>query len=309
MKIAFLTAGIFPSKLGGMQKHSYNLVKHLAQLKIEIDLYYFVPTGSKDSHLFSEEELQYISFIKIEYPKIPKIPGQYFLQEYFYSKRVYNALKKRPKVNFIYSQGFTAWRFQIKKLHTPLGVNLHGFEMFQMSSAKIENLKKKLLQIPAKVCTQKANFVFSFGAKFNSLLKEINIPNAKQNTFFNGISESWIRKEVTKFNQTRVFLFVGRYEVRKGIDILNLVLQKLIEEDYDFKFIFIGPIPKEKQIIDKRIKYTGPIYDEEKIKEYYQAADVYVLPSLSEGMPTVILEAMARAYQLLLLMLGRYLIW
>ncbi len=48
MKLSFLTDGIFPLSIGGMQKHSYNLVKHLAQLGIQIDLYYFIPPNKEN---------------------------------------------------------------------------------------------------------------------------------------------------------------------------------------------------------------------------------------------------------------------
>ena len=41
------------------------------------------------------------------------------------------------------------------------------------------------------------------------------------------------------------------------------------------------------------IKYYGTLHEEEKIKKLLQASDVLLCPSWSEGMPTVILEAMA----------------
>ncbi|WP_258176616.1 glycosyltransferase family 4 protein [Marinilabilia salmonicolor] len=42
-----------------------------------------------------------------------------------------------------------------------------------------------------------------------------------------------------------------------------------------------------------RLVYHGPIHDEKKIQQILRNADVLVCPSWSEGMPTVILEAMA----------------
>lgn len=292
MKIAFLTDGIFPTIIGGMQKHSYYLVKYFAQKQVFIDLYYFVPKEKDDLLKFSDDELKYITPIKLNYPEIPNIPGQYVIQEYFYSKKIFTELNKREKVDFIYSQGFTSWAFP-KKVNIPIGLNLHGFEMFQITKSKKENLKKRLLQLPAKQSYKKADYIFSFGAKFNKLLSGLNIPERKQKIFYNGISNDWINTNITKTSNVRTFLFVGRYEIRKGIDILNKVIESLIADKLNFKFIFVGPIPKEKQIINSRIDYKGSISSEIEIKKIYEEADVYVLPSLSEGMPTVILEAMA----------------
>lgn len=292
MKIAFLTDGIYPSLIGGMQKHSYYLVKYLAKAKVLIDLYYFVPDNSEDVLLFSKEELEYISLIKIDYPKFPNIPGKYLVKEYLYSQRIYKKLRNRDNADFIYSQGFTSWAFS-KKIKTPIGLNLHGFEMFQMSNSKKENYKKKLLQVPAKQSFKKADYVFTFGAKFDKLLSELKISKDKQRLFFNGISNDWMCPRVTEKKKTRTFLFVGRYEKRKGIEILNSVIRNLINENIKFKFVFVGPIPSEKQIKHKQVSYKGSISDENKMKKIYAEADIYVLPSLSEGMPTVILEAMA----------------
>ena len=47
-----------------------------------------------------------------------------------------------------------------------------------------------------------------------------------------------------------------------------------------------------KNGLEKEIKFTGNIINS-KISEYMTASDIFVLPSISEGMPIVILEAMA----------------
>jgi len=40
MRVALFTNGIWPYVIGGMQKHSYYLVKYFAMRGIEVDLYH-----------------------------------------------------------------------------------------------------------------------------------------------------------------------------------------------------------------------------------------------------------------------------
>ena len=90
------------------------------------------------------------------------------------------------------------------------------------------------------------------------------------------------------------FVFIGRNERRKGIEELNAALNELLSNTgFEFEFHFIGPIPEESKLRDKRLIYHGEIRNQEKIKKILRASDCLVCPSHSEGMPTVILEAMA----------------
>ena len=136
MKIALITDGIYPYVMGGMQKHSYFLAKYLAKNKIKIDLYHYIAITKKDlPSPFSEEELKYIDLIEIDYPKPKKFPGHYLYERYEYSKRVLEVFLSRSMPDFVYAKGFAAWAMlKFKKKHdinVPIGVNFHGYEMFQ----------------------------------------------------------------------------------------------------------------------------------------------------------------------------------
>jgi glycosyltransferase involved in cell wall biosynthesis len=61
----------------------------------------------------------------------------------------------------------------------------------------------------------------------------------------------------------------------------------------DFEFHFVGPIPEEKRLKEKNIVYHGEIRVKKKLSEVIQSCQVLVCPSWSEGLPNVILEAMA----------------
>ena len=48
MKIALLTDGVFPYVNGGMQRHSYYLLKYFVKNKIHVDLYHMTESDRYD---------------------------------------------------------------------------------------------------------------------------------------------------------------------------------------------------------------------------------------------------------------------
>jgi glycosyltransferase involved in cell wall biosynthesis len=199
--------------------------------------------------------------------------------------------------DLIYAQGFTAWFFLQKKSKLnsiPVLVNLHGFEMYQKGYSLKEVLEKIILKIPTNYIIKHADYLQSLGGRITQLIASV-YPKAKVLQCSIGIEESWIRTSINPcIGNQRKFLFIGRMEHRKGLHLLNQILPILCN-DKRFEMHFIGPIPSEFQINHEQIHYHGKINDEDKITEVLDQMDVLLLPSLSEGMPTVILEAMARS--------------
>jgi glycosyltransferase involved in cell wall biosynthesis len=160
-------------------------------------------------------------------------------------------------------------------------------------------LKAKLIQwyfrrFVAGMLLGNADFI-ALGTRLKQILLQIN-PNLKVHIVPNGIRQDWMQwnANTKEADGKRHFLFVGRYEWRKGIDSLHRVLKKLIEaNEKNWDIHFVGDIPKEVQIASDRIFYHGMVRSANEIAVHYQAADVLICPSYSEGMPTVILEAMA----------------
>jgi glycosyltransferase involved in cell wall biosynthesis len=303
MKIAVLTDGIYPFVIGGMQRHSYFLIKYLAQRDCEIRVYHCIhPENEKDYKekleiVFTKDELKNIEFVKIPFDFVSHYPGFYLLESYRYSKRIYEHLIKDIQTfDFIYSKGFTAWYLlQHKKNHFPkIGIKLHGYEMYQYAPDLKTKLQHYTLRIPAKFVTQNADVIFSYGGKITTLLSEVlNVPLEKIVEIPTGIEKQFIYETCTEYHHPVRFVFVGRYEKRKGIENLNVAIQKLIEKNIEFQFHFIGDIPTSLQINNDRVKYYGKINEFEKIQSIIRQSDVLVVPSYSEGMPNVIVEGMA----------------
>jgi glycosyltransferase involved in cell wall biosynthesis len=87
----------------------------------------------------------------------------------------------------------------------------------------------------------------------------------------------------------RVFLFVGRFVEKKGLGMLRLLAGQL--PDCDWKFVGWGPEAPDRWGL-ANVQCLGPRPQHE-IAAYYQAADLLVLPSVGEGFPLVVQEAMA----------------
>jgi glycosyltransferase involved in cell wall biosynthesis len=297
MKIALLTDGIFPYVIGGMQKHSYCLVRYFVRSGIDVDLYHFNQSNKNIDllELFSEEEKRHICSIEVPFPEAGMLPGHYLRESFEYSRRVYQEFKRKDPVDYIYAKGFAAWYLLDQKRKgvkmPPVGVNFHGYEMFQPAPSWKSVPGQYLLRAPVGFNIRHADHVFSYGGKITSLIRTLGIPEEKIIEVPAGIETEWLSEERRVTQSPRRFIFVGRYERRKGIEELNKVI--LGWKGKPFEIIFVGPIPVEKQIKHEGLTYTGNIRDQEEMKAIMRKSDVLICPSHSEGMPNVILEGMS----------------
>lgn len=95
-------------------------------------------------------------------------------------------------------------------------------------------------------------------------------------------------------------LWVGRFVRGKGVEYIIHAAKIMVKENPDLKILLVGDGPskgKIKGLIEKfnlkenvKIKENIPNAN---MPEVYQKTDIFVLPSLNEGVPKTILEAMA----------------
>lgn len=301
MRIALLTDGIFPYVIGGMQKHSFYLAKYFALNEIYVDLYHTnfnspITIDLKELKCFSSEEKKFIRSFFIEFPAIKKFPGHYISESYVYSDRVFNTFRDNSQVDFIYAKGFSGWKLiEMKKAGMktpPIGVNFHGYEMFQNAPGIFSKLKQLLLRKPVLYNIKNADYVFSYGGGITDLLLKSGIEIKKIIESPAGIESDWLVENIQSATGGRKFVFVGRYERRKGIQEINIVLKNILKY-YKFEFHFVGEIPEKHKLDFPQVKYWGIITDKSKMQAVILNCDVLVCPSYSEGMPNVILEAMS----------------
>ena len=289
MKLALFTDGIYPNRIGGMQKHSLKLANALAKKDVELDLYF--PVDNKEELNIKPKLLSdKINLYPILHKKL-NIPGHYLMEQYLESKRMSEIMLRNPPPDFIYAQGFSAWYLLAKRRKFFVALNFHGYELLQNKINIFNQVKNSLLKQYFLKNIKNADFVFSFGGQIDDLLIKNGIPESKLIDNNNCIDSSWLRTKPSKENVNTKFLFIGRNERRKGVAELFKAIQKIMDQHL-FEFHFVGPIPND--IHSEKVIFHQTVNDEEKLKEIIDSCDVLVCPSYSEGMPTVILEAMAR---------------
>jgi glycosyltransferase involved in cell wall biosynthesis len=112
-------------------------------------------------------------------------------------------------------------------------------------------------------------------------------------------------KEARSFNRVTNtagelnLLFIGRISTSKGIDQIYTALSLLKKEAVAFKFFMAGAGPDEKEYVEKftavlgnDFYFKGVVSGEAKTS-LFKDCDIFLLPSLFEGLPMSLLETMS----------------
>ena len=135
------------------------------------------------------------------------------------------------------------------------------------------------------------------------------IPNGVDANEFEGHKDDAIIEKFPEIKGRRRILFLSRLHSKKGLDNLLGAWRKLSPDFSDWQLLIAGagdPAYEKKLkavsndlTLNKRVLFLGPLYGEDK-KQILAAADIFVLPSFSEGFSMAILEAAAAGLPVLL---------
>ncbi len=137
-------------------------------------------------------------------------------------------------------------------------------------------------------------FLYSIGVAANKISL---IPNAVDTNFWapaticNEAPASWMSKSI---------LYVGFLNERKNVHLLLEAFAKIAGRHENMNLVVIGNGPERKHLqalaekleIADQTKFISKVSSEE-LRNAYRYCSAFVLPSHSEGLPTVLLEAMS----------------
>ncbi len=290
-----------------MQKHSFHLTRELAALGVDVDVYYHhdahYPSLLDQASYFGESAGKSISLIRIEPPAKYRFPGHHYLECYLRSCCFLKTLRTRCKdVDFVYAQGFMGWASIRAKRQglalPPIGVNFHALDPFQpqvsFKQTGVSALWGKALSPLFRANLCHADAALSLGGALDGICRSICGPETAVLLSPNGISPEWVRSQCPEATARRRFIFVGRWGPGKGLHILHQAIRDLSEEGIHLNLDVVGPVPEDRWLHLPEVHYHGLVSEEVEMMAMFDSADIVVCPSLSEGMPTVIFEAMAR---------------
>jgi glycosyltransferase involved in cell wall biosynthesis len=189
-------------------------------------------------------------------------------------------------------------RIADKLNHHSTLVMFHGWDIVLANKCiNIPIYKKLFIRL-----YKKSRLFLVLSNNFKKQLTRIGIPNEKVKvvtTMYKAHTHSQ-KNQDEDLNKKIEILFMSRFEKSKGVFIAADVGKLLLENGYDnFRMTFAGGGPEYKNLmnyiilnqLNQHCEIYGYIQDQVKQK-ILERSDVFLLPSSSEGLPLVLLEAM-----------------
>lgn len=131
------------------------------------------------------------------------------------------------------------------------------------------------------------------------LTQEHNIPREVIIKTINGVDPERYKPQQNDTENVKIFT-AGRFIDRKRISLLIKAIPLVLQHDQNIELSIAGTGPlaaKLKELtsqlsLENHVRFLGQLNQDKMLAEY-QHSDIFVLPSASEGMPMVVLEAMA----------------
>ncbi len=187
----------------------------------------------------------------------------------------------------------------------PLIVHVHATEFDRSGGAESINRDVYALE---KEGMEKADVVIAVSDFTKTILvREYGIPESKIRVVHNGIDEATLpagntmlpRLRQLKQAGNKLVLFLGRITLQKGPDYFIRVAKRVSEKNSNVMFVVSGSGDMEGEMmslaarlgIADKVFFTGFVEGSER-HEMYRAADLFVMPSVSEPFGITTLEAM-----------------
>jgi glycosyltransferase involved in cell wall biosynthesis len=277
-------------QIGGGESHLLSLVENLDKNIFEPVVLSFTPGPMVD-------KLQQMNIpVHVIYTEKPFDVSKW--------KRVKNLLQAE-KIQMVHAHGTRACSnvfWAAKKLSLPLVYTIHGWSFHDDQNP----LVKKIRIMGERLLTKTANMNIAVAATnrqtgINNFgdFKSVVINNGiNQNKFNPTLNFTEVRTELGIQPDETLVVFVARFIHQKQPLLLIKSFAKALQQNSKLKLLLVGDGDQKMEALQivKDLQIESNIIFEPfraDVPDVLAAADIYVLPSLWEGLPIGLLEAMA----------------
>jgi len=260
----------------------------------------------QQAQLPKQEQVHSIDVYHPRYVVIPKLFS--FLHGaslYFPLKRLIKKLRKKQKfdlinAHWVFPDGVAAVQ-SARKLNLPIMLTAHGCDINLYSTYQLR-------RIQIRNALQKSDSVSVVSPALKQKVVALGIPEQKVKIIPNGvdfeqfapINRAFCRKQLGLPLDAKIILFVGALDLVKGIEYLLEAIAQTHTAHQDLFVAIVGGGPLRQALVHRtqelnlvnRVTFFGAKPHDE-IPLWMNACDVFCLPSLREGWPCVIMEALA----------------
>jgi len=247
--------------------------------------------------------------VRVYYPRFFHLPIEFFrkrLGDNFFKASL--QVIKREKLEFDLVHAHFTWpsgyagALLKKELNMPLVITAHGFDIYEVPFRSEYYRRKVLSALGAAdhiITVSKSNVEILTKKLEVSPGKVSLIPNGFDGDLFRPMAKEEARARLGLPSEKKITLTVGNLVPVKGHEYLIGAAEEVVKEKPNALFVIVGSGPLRKKLenlvrffnIESYFYFAGARPHEE-IPLWMNAADVFVLPSLIEGNPTVMFEAL-----------------
>ncbi len=175
----------------------------------------------------------------------------------------------------------------------PIVLTVHGSDL-NVSSGN------KLLRFLRQFVVMRVDKVIAVSTSLANKLRELNLPEERIAPIGNGVNLAVFGERCMETAPGYRLVWVGRMSPVKGLIYLLKALPDILKVFPETTLMLIGDGPLRRELEDmaedlnvkSALHFVG-FADHESVAEYLAEADLFILPSLSEGLPLAVLEAMS----------------
>ena len=305
-----IISNFFPPHKGGLETTAFYTAKKLTEFGHRVIVLTSKCAGEKRSFHKLGDILIY-RFKSRNLPELKKLPKSSNFGIMLKALLKFPKIIKLHNIQIIHAQGhvfpITFFSFILNQLifKRPMFISIQGRLKIGLIGI-IENIFDNII---TKHLYKKSKKIICASMSLKERLLRFKINKKKFIVIPNGVDiHIFTKQKQSKFlnqyligkNGYKRIIFVGRLDKQKGVEYLLRAIPRVIEayENVHFFILGNGILEKELKLLANKLKILShtTFLDEvplEKLPSFYSSADIFCLPSIYEGFPVTIAEALS----------------